>query len=85
MYPRSPGRRAVARLLAAASLAWFGVILGAVVLELAGGTPWWRAIPLGLVERSMAATEVLAVLSLAPGLIRVADTAPAPPGRLVGY
>ena len=61
-FPDAPGRRLVARLLAVASLAWFAVILGAVVR--ADGGPWWQLIPLGLVERGMALTELLALTAL---------------------
>ncbi|EHR60940.1 DUF998 domain-containing protein [Saccharomonospora cyanea] len=68
--------RVVARLLALASLAWLGVIVGAVLVMLAGGEPWWRSIPLGLVERLLAGTEVAAVLALTPGLLRVDDLTP---------
>ncbi len=68
--------RVVARLLALASLAWLGVIVGAVLVMLAGGEPWWRSIPLGLVERLLAGTEVVAVLALTPGLLRVDDLTP---------
>jgi uncharacterized protein DUF998 len=55
--------------LGIASLLWFAVILGAVVMQPFTGIRWWLAIPLGLVERGMLFTEVLAVTSLA--LVRV--------------
>ncbi|KZB79463.1 DUF998 domain-containing protein [Amycolatopsis regifaucium] len=64
VFPTSPGRRAVTRVLAVAALAWFGVILGAIVISMNGGEPWWRAIPLGLVERAMALTGLIALASL---------------------
>ncbi|MGY6654013.1 DUF998 domain-containing protein [Amycolatopsis sp. TRM77291] len=64
VFPSSPARRAVTRVLAVAALAWFGVILGAIVVSMNGGEPWWRAIPLGLVERAMALTGLLALASL---------------------
>ncbi|PXY19068.1 DUF998 domain-containing protein [Prauserella muralis] len=69
-FPSSAPLRWLARLLALTSLAWFGVILTAVGLMLAGGEAWWRAIPLGLVERLMALNEVVAVLFLGVGLLR---------------
>ncbi|WP_394362190.1 DUF998 domain-containing protein [Amycolatopsis sp. SB7-3] len=64
VFPSSPVRRAVTRVLAVAALAWFGVILGAIVVSMNGGEPWWRAIPLGLVERAMALTGLVALASL---------------------
>jgi hypothetical protein len=50
--------------LGIASLLWFAIILGAVAMQPFTGTRWWLAIPLGLVERGMLFTEVLAVTSL---------------------
>ncbi|MFD5096988.1 DUF998 domain-containing protein [Amycolatopsis thailandensis] len=64
VFPASPARRAVTRVLALAALAWFGVILGAIVVSMNGGRPWWQAIPLGLVERAMALTGLIALASL---------------------
>src|SRR3954447_8338436 len=60
-FPASPGRRWLARGLAIASLGWFAVILGAVVVAAAEGGRWWTLIPLGLVERGMALTELVAL------------------------
>lgn len=60
--------------LGAVSLAWFGLILGAVVLQPFTGVRWWIAIPLGAVERGLLVTEVAAVAALA--LVR--KTVPAP-------
>lgn len=66
-FPGSPGRRWLAGLLAIASLGWFAVILGAVAVAAAGGGHWWTLIPLGLVERGMALTELVALgVLLAP-------------------
>ena len=53
---------AAAAVLSVVSLAWFIPILGA--LATAPGR-WWQVIPLGLVERGLAATEVVTVLVLA--------------------
>ncbi|WP_033294028.1 DUF998 domain-containing protein [Amycolatopsis jejuensis] len=64
-FPDSPRRRFLARLLAAASLAWFAVILGAVLVAALTDQRWWLLIPLGLVERGMALTELLALAALA--------------------
>nr|WP_042198735.1 DUF998 domain-containing protein [Kibdelosporangium sp. MJ126-NF4]CEL23520.1 hypothetical protein [Kibdelosporangium sp. MJ126-NF4]CTQ89134.1 hypothetical protein [Kibdelosporangium sp. MJ126-NF4] len=47
------------------SLGWFGLILGAVVLQPVTGVNWWMAIPLGAVERGLLITEVAAVATLA--------------------
>ncbi len=50
--------------LAVISLLWFAPIVGALLLSPVTGTPWWQAIPLGLVERGLVITEVLAVIAL---------------------
>jgi len=70
IFPGTPGWRRAARALAVVSLAWFGLILGAVGYMLAGGGPWWQTIPLGLVERLLALTELLALATLAVPLLR---------------
>jgi hypothetical membrane protein len=46
------------------ALAFFSVLLGAVALQPVTGVRWWRAIPLGAVERGLGAAEVMAVLAL---------------------
>ncbi|NIJ11810.1 hypothetical protein FHU38_002154 [Saccharomonospora amisosensis] len=81
--PASRPLRGLARLLATTSLLWFGVILGAVALMLAGGEPWWRAIPPGLVERFLAGGEVLALAVLLYGSLRPANSSPNPPPHLI--
>jgi hypothetical protein len=63
-FPSSPGRRLLARVLAVVSLGWFAVILGAVVVAAVSGGRWWTLIPLGLVERGMAVTELVALAVL---------------------
>lgn len=45
-----------------ASLACFLPIVLAVSIHLVDGTPWWRVVPLGLVERLLAVAEVTVVL-----------------------
>jgi hypothetical protein len=50
--------------LAVASLAWFVPIVGALALSSAIRTPWWQAIPLGLVERGLVMCEVLSIIAL---------------------
>jgi hypothetical protein len=71
----APWRRLVIG-LGVVSLLCFTPILGAVLQMAAGGIPWWRAIPLGLVERFLALSEVLAVGTLAAGLLRSPAAAP---------
>jgi Protein of unknown function (DUF998) len=46
------------------ALAFFGIIAGAVLLEPFTGVRWWRAIPLGTVERGLAAAEVATIIAL---------------------
>jgi hypothetical protein len=75
-FPDSAPARWLARLLAVAALGWFAVILGAVVVT--GGGAWWQVIPLGLVERGMAITELCALAALLAGGWRRFDAAPAP-------
>ena len=70
VFPRDARWRWATRVLSVTSLAWFGVILAGVGVMLAGGGPWWTVIPLGLVERLMAANEILAVATLAVPLLR---------------
>ncbi len=66
------------------SLSWFAVILGAMVLSPRRSTPWWQAIPLGLVERGLLLSEVLAVAFLAVWVLsatrRHRPATPAPSG-----
>jgi energy-converting hydrogenase Eha subunit A len=50
--------------LAIGALLCFGVIIGAFVLEPFTGVRWWRAIPLGAVERALATAEVATLLAL---------------------
>jgi hypothetical protein len=73
VFRDSPGRRTAARVLAVAALAWFAVIVGAVVVAAATGQRWWQLIPLGLVERGMALTGLVALVTLAvPTRVRAA-------------
>lgn len=51
--------------LAVLSLAWFSPLVGALLLSPVTGTPWYRAVPIGLVERGLVICEVLAVLAVA--------------------
>lgn len=67
--PDAPGWRILTQLLGVTSWLWFALILAAVARMMAGGPPWWRALPLGLVERGMALNEMLAVAALAIGTL----------------
>jgi hypothetical protein len=70
--------------LAVLSLAWFTPIVVAIVSAGRGGA-WWLAVPLGLVERGMAVTEVAALIVLGCWCLR-AGPRPAnrkPPAVLV--
>lgn len=69
-FPDAPGRRTLARLLGYASLAWFVAILAAIPVGAAVGGNWWELIPLGLMERGMAFTEVIALTALAVPVAR---------------
>lgn len=53
------------RALGVLSLLSFVPILAAVTVHVTGGVPWWQVVPLGLVERVLAITEILAVLAVA--------------------
>ncbi|MFB9621806.1 DUF998 domain-containing protein [Nonomuraea helvata] len=46
------------------SVLWVVGIATVMVIGARQGLPWWRAMPLGLVERGMAVTEVAALLAL---------------------
>ena len=52
------------RWLGALALLWLGAILLGVVLRPFTGVPWWQFLPLGLVERALALTEVASVVLL---------------------
>jgi hypothetical protein len=60
-HPRSA---TAAGWLAVLSLVWFSPLVGALMLAPVTGTPWYRAVPLGLVERGLVMSEVTAVLAL---------------------
>lgn len=76
---RGPGARLPARLVAvggALSLLCFTPILWALVSEPWTGVRWWRAIPLGGVERLLGVVEVVTVLLLAWWAVRAAAARP---------
>lgn len=64
-FADSPGRRFAVRLFAVLSLCWFGVLLGAICFAAATGERWWEVVPLGLVERGLALTELVSLALLA--------------------
>lgn len=64
-FPHSRTRRVVSRVFAVLALCWFAAILGAVVVAAVTDQRWWQIIPLGLVERGMALTELVALATLA--------------------
>jgi hypothetical protein len=70
VFPAVAGWRWFARGMGALSLGWFGLIIVGVVNMSLGGEPWWRFVPLGLVERMMAVTAVLAIIIVSAGLLR---------------
>jgi hypothetical protein len=75
---RGPGTWLPARLVAlggVASLVCFAPILWALVSEPWTGVRWWRAIPLGGVERLLGVVEVATVLLLAWWAVRAARPA----------
>ncbi|MFI6391252.1 DUF998 domain-containing protein [Nonomuraea sp. NPDC050547] len=51
-------------LLGLGSVMWVAGIGAAIMLATRNGLAWWQVMPLGLVERGMAATEVAAVIAL---------------------
>lgn len=58
------------------SLLCFAPIIAAIVAQRWTGVPWWRAIPLGAVERVLALSEVAIVLGLAWWAARAATLPP---------
>ncbi|MCE0762684.1 DUF998 domain-containing protein [Pseudonocardia kujensis] len=68
-----------ARWLGVASLLWFTPILVGFAQRPFTGVSWWQAVPLGLVERGLALTEVLVVVVLALwGTVATRQTSVAP-------
>ncbi|OLR92282.1 hypothetical protein BJP25_22060 [Actinokineospora bangkokensis] len=74
VFPDNPGWRWAARGCAVVSLLWFGsIVVGAVGMAF-GGPPWWRFVPLGLVERMVAFAAVAGLVVLAVGMVRTRRT-----------
>lgn len=61
------GWRLVAQGFGVVSLGFFGVIVVGVIRMAAGGGPWWRFVPLGLVERAIAFSAVAAIVVVVLG------------------
>ena len=84
---RGPGARLPAwsvALAGAVSLLCFTPILWAVVSEPWTGVRWWRAIPLGGVERLLGFAEVVTVLLLAWWAVRAVVPVRAVSARALG-
>ncbi|HEY5848808.1 MAG TPA: DUF998 domain-containing protein [Microlunatus sp.] len=62
---------------AAASLGWLGTLVGAWLLSPITGTPWYRALPIGLVERGLVLCEVAAVVALGAWVLTARTPHPA--------
>jgi hypothetical protein len=69
--PRGLARAATA--LAGLALVWFAPIIVAMAGHRAGGLPWWQTIPLGLVERGLALTQIGALSLLCVAVLRRRD------------
>lgn len=69
VFPARSGWRLAAQGLGALSLGFFGLIVVGVVRMAAGGGPWWRFVPLGLVERAIAFSAVAAIIVVVLGLL----------------
>ena len=72
---RAVGAGRLAFWLAPAALAWFLPLLYAIVTA---PRAWWQEIPLGLIERGLALTEVVAIAALALWVRRGAPIRPEP-------
>jgi hypothetical protein len=68
VFADAPAWRIAARTFAGMSLGVLSLLFVGVLRMAAGGGPWWRFVPLGLVERLMALSAVAAVAVLVLGL-----------------
>ncbi|KDE98872.1 hypothetical protein Y900_007900 [Mycolicibacterium aromaticivorans JS19b1 = JCM 16368] len=59
-----------ARWFTAVGIGWLAVLFGAIAVGVATGRPWWKLIPLGVVERGIAGFEVAALIALGLWLVR---------------
>lgn len=69
------------RALGWVSLGWLSTIFLGVFLRPLTGVPWYQFVPLGLVERGLAATEVVAVVVMGAWAWRAAVTRISPSSR----
>jgi Protein of unknown function (DUF998) len=72
------------RVLAALSFGWLSVIVAGMLLYPLAGVSWWQFVPLGLVERGLALTEVAIVVLLGCWSWRAAGPVAAERGRPAG-
>ena len=77
--PRGVAGAAIA--LAGLALLWFVPIIVAMAGHRSGGLPWWQAIPLGLVERGLALTQIIALSLLAVAVLQRRDPVLERPAR----
>ena len=61
------------RILGVVSLGWLSTILFGFLLRPLTGVPWWQFVPLGLVERGLAVSEVAAVVVMGAWAWRTAE------------
>jgi hypothetical protein len=66
------------RVLGWLSFGWLSTIVVGVALRPLTGVPWWQFVPLGLVERGLAVTEVAAVVVMGAWAWRAAGRRPVP-------
>ncbi|GAA3064760.1 DUF998 domain-containing protein [Actinokineospora globicatena] len=76
-FPAHPAWRWATRTCGALSLLWFSTIVIGALNMLTGGQPWWRFVPLGLVERLIAGSAVAGLALLILGLLHL-DRRPLP-------
>jgi hypothetical protein len=66
------------RVLGWLSFGWLSTIVVGVALRPLTGVPWWQFVPLGLVERGLAVTEVATVVLMGVWAWRAAGRRPVP-------
>ncbi|MFD1940136.1 MULTISPECIES: DUF998 domain-containing protein [Nonomuraea] len=78
-WRRRPRAALAAFLLGGASLLWVAGIATMIAIGNSNGMAWWRVMPLGLVERGLAVTEVGALIALGVwAASRAVSNGPAP-------
>jgi hypothetical protein len=68
VFADAPGWRRAAQAFGVLALSGPLVLLVGMIRMLAGGGPWWRFLPLGLVERTMAVAAVAAIVVVVLGV-----------------